>query len=79
LDNFGDCEEVLNAFLGNLLSFGSFGSRVPYYKAREKAFTPLLIHRNKNVQSWAEKVIDIMKRNIELEKREDEERDFTRS
>jgi hypothetical protein len=77
-DNFGDNQDVLNAVYGNLLSFGSSGSRVPYYDRRARVLEPLLAHSSVHVRAWAKKTISRMHQAAKGEQRDDEERWFTR-
>lgn len=75
IDTFGDSEGFLNQLGQNLFSFGSIGSRVPYYERRITLLKQLLDHESSSVREFSEKSIRQFQRHIydELEEEKEEQ------
>ncbi|HOC16548.1 MAG TPA: hypothetical protein PKO11_09575 [Bacteroidales bacterium] len=56
-DEFGDKEEVLDAFHANLCTLSWTGSIIPYHERNIACFKLLLNHKRVQVREWAEKSI----------------------
>lgn len=54
IDRYADEKYVLNELGGNLDSFFSVGSVVPYYERRKEIYSTILKHENENVRRWAQ-------------------------
>ncbi len=52
LDEYGDNKRVLSELSCNLGSFSCFGSAVPIYERKIKAFKEIIPHKNPNVNQW---------------------------
>lgn len=61
---FSNDRIFLSELTTNMLSFGSVGSRVPYYERRISLFKRLLEHNNNNIQNWSKKNIEMFNRHI---------------
>lgn len=75
INTFGDSEGFLDQLGQNLFSFGSIGSRVPYYERRITLLQQLLDHEYSTVREFAEKSIRQFRRYIydELEEEKEEQ------
>ena len=76
MDEFGDREKVLTELSANLGSFGSVGSRVPYYERRVNLMKQLEDHPEPLVRQWAGSQINYFEEQVRKEQLEDEEREF---
>jgi hypothetical protein len=74
LDEFGDLEQVRSSISSNMFSFGSSGSRIPYYRRRITLLNELLEHDIPDVRQWAAKEIKRYEKVIEQEHQEEQER-----
>lgn len=74
IDTFGDRPDFLGTISLSLDSYGWVGSLVEYYESEKRFYEVLSKHSNPNVSSYAKKQIENLKRAIEREKLEDEER-----
>lgn len=73
IDNYGENEKVLSALSANLGTFGWSGSLVPYYARELAVLEPLSEHPKSEVQAWANKRIQYLRKMVEREKRHDQE------
>lgn len=73
LDEFGDRDDVLSAFVSNIHSFGWSGSRTGYYRLYEKPLQSLDKHPISAVRRWARKMLVAMQREFEAARDEDDE------
>jgi hypothetical protein len=73
INEFGHISRVLDALIGNLISFPSIGSRVPYYDRRIKLLNSLLDHKKGEVRRWAESGLNYLKNQKGDAQREAEE------
>jgi hypothetical protein len=76
IDEFGDQEEVLRELSANLGSFGSVGSRAPYFRRRIELINQLRDHQRHRVQVWAAGEVDYLEEQLRRAQLEEEERDF---
>ena len=76
LNEFGTVPEVLSALSNNLFSFGSVGSRTPYYLTRITLLKQLKDHPLSAVRNWAFKQIEKCELSAKNETTRDEERDL---
>jgi hypothetical protein len=73
LDEFGDRDDVLQALISNIHSFGWSGSRTHYYALYEKPLASLEKHPTAAVRRWAKKTLVSMSRSREDAQDEDDE------
>jgi hypothetical protein len=73
LDEFGDRDDVLSAFVSNIHSFGWSVSRTGYYRLYEKPLQSLDKHPIGAVRRWARKMLVAMQREFEAARDEDDE------
>ena len=76
IDEFGDQEEVLGEISANVGSFGSVGSRAPYYLRRVVLMKQLGDHHKHSVRAWAASEADYLEERLRQARLEDEEREF---
>ncbi|MFQ5673097.1 MAG: hypothetical protein ACE5G9_08380, partial [Nitrospinales bacterium] len=76
IDEFGNCKKVLGSLESNMLSFGSWGSRVPYYERYIEPLKSLQTHRHSLVRKFAQDMLRQLNNFIKDEHRRDEERDL---
>lgn len=76
IDEFGDQEEILRELSANVHSFGSVGSRAPYYRMRITLMKQLEDHQKPSVRVWAASEIDYLEGQLRQAQLEDEEREF---
>jgi len=74
IDNFGQIEGFLDQLHSNLCSFGSSGSRIPYYEIRRDLCTILKDHSLTEVKIWAQKNVIYFENEIKMERVREEER-----
>ena len=75
LDEFGDREDVLEAFDRNVHTFGWIGSITAYFALYEEPLSTLCDHRRHQVRRWASAMHRNLRAQIESARIEDEERD----
>ena len=75
LDNFGEQKDVRDNISANIGTFSWTGELSPYYMRNIKCFTQLLGHQKSEVREWAQKSIDVEKKQFCMEKSNE---DFTR-
>ena len=73
IDNLGDNEEILNRIGFNMGNTSWSGSMVPYYQRKIQPLEKIRNHKNSNVQTWVRKTIEYFQKEIEQEKRRDDE------
>lgn len=75
-DNFGDREDMLRGFSGNLGTYSYSGaasdSFADYIASREDILTPYLQHPNKTVQEWAQRQIKSLREEVQYERDNEE-------
>lgn len=75
-DNFGDREDVLRGFSGNMGTYSYFGpalaSFADYIASREGILSPYLQHPNKTVQIWAQRQIKSLRKEVQYERDNEE-------
>lgn len=75
-DNFGDREDMLRGFSGNLGTYSYSGaasdSFADYIASREVILTPYLQHPNKTVQEWAQRQINSLRKEVQYERDSEE-------
>lgn len=75
-DNFGDREDVLRGFSGNMGTYSYSGaasdSFADYIASREDILTPYLQHPNKIVQEWAQRQINSLRKEVQYERDSEE-------
>lgn len=75
-DNFGDREDMLRGFSGNLGTYSYCGSAsdsfADYIASREDILTPYLQHPNKTVQEWAQRQINSLRKEVQYERDSEE-------
>lgn len=75
-DNFGDREDMLRGFSGNLGTYSYSGaasdSFADYIASREDILTPYLQHPNKTVQEWAQRQIKSLRKEVQYERDNEE-------
>ena len=76
LDDFGDREDVLSALSGNMFSFFSWGSRVPYYEQYVEPLRVLLNHHRSTVITWARRQLEAQEQVIRHAQSRDDEGEF---
>ena len=74
IDEFGDNDDVLSMLSSNMGSFGSVGSRIPYFTTQKLLLQELITHKITRVRKWAAKMLEYTEITINREKLEDEER-----
>ena len=75
LDEFGERVDVQNAIGRNIHTFGWSGSTADYYRKFLGPFSVLTDHSKAPLRRWAKKVVDGLKKQIEQDKRDDDEQD----
>lgn len=76
LENFGDKKQVRNALSANIASRGWTGSLVPHLESDKKVLSTLLDYKDVNVRGWVKNHIANTDKQIEFEKKRDEEKDI---
>lgn len=76
LESFGDDESVGSAFASSIYPRSWSGSLVPYLEKDRAALTPLLGHKNGNVNRWVKRLIKNINSQIDSECRRDSEQNF---
>lgn len=75
-DNFGDREDMLRGFSGNLGTYSYTGaasdSFADYIASREDILSPYLQHPNKTVQEWAQRQINSLRKEVQYERDSEE-------
>jgi len=76
LDNYGDDNKVLRGLTQKMHQFSWMGSLIPFYETWFNAYSDLLLHKNLNVRRWAETNIEYVKKMIQKNQTEEEEREL---
>lgn len=76
IDEFGEDEEFLDNTFGNLNTFVWTGSIVPYYEAVRAMMVEMERHPLPSVRKWSQTNISWLDRQIEEEKKKEQEREF---
>lgn len=75
-DNFGDREDVLRGFSGNMGTYSYSGpalaSFADYIASREDILSPYLQHPKKTVQEWAQRQINSLRKEVQYERDNEE-------
>lgn len=75
-DNFGDREDVLRGFSGNMGTYSYSGpalaSFADYIASREGILSPYLQHPKKTVQEWAQRQINSLRKEVQYERDNEE-------
>ena len=77
IDEFGDNDDVLSMLASNMGSFGSVGSRIPYFTTQKRLLQELTNHKILRVKKWAIKMLEYTENTINRERIEDEEQFLT--
>lgn len=75
LDEFGERTDVQNAIVKNIYTFGWTGSTADYYRQFLFPIRELKHHPKGEVRRWANKIVDGLERQIEVDRLHDDERD----
>ena len=73
IDEFGDDKVVLDQLTANMGTFGTVGSRVPYFTAQKQLLMALSAHHFESVRKWANGMLEYTEKEIRKEKLENEE------
>jgi hypothetical protein len=73
IDEFGDNEKVLRQLASNMGTFGTVGSRIPYFTTQKKLLEELSISKIQRVKEWAIKMLDDTEKTIKRERLDDDE------
>jgi hypothetical protein len=73
IDEFGSNINVLDNLTANMGTFGSTGSRIPYFRTQERLLEKLINHPILEVVVWANKMLAYTRTTIKLERIDDEE------
>ena len=73
IDEFGERQDVQDALLGNLLTFGYVGSAVPHFERHRGVASTLLRHGKPAVRRWARGLQGYLERAIKAERHREEE------
>lgn len=73
LNEFGNNEKVLNQLSSNMGTFGTVGSRVPYFEKIKILLEQLLDHPIQQVRNWASRMLEYNAIEIKRERLNDEE------
>jgi hypothetical protein len=73
IDEFGDNENVLSELSSNMGTFGTVGSRIPYFSTQKILLDELHDHKIQRVKEWTIEMLDYTERKIKRERLEDEE------
>lgn len=75
-DNFGDREDMLRGFSGNMGTYSYSGpasaSFADYIASREDILSPYLQHPQKTVQEWAQRQINSLRKEVQYERDNEE-------
>ena len=75
LDEFGDRDDVLQAVVRRMHTFGWWGSLTGYFALYEQPLSTLLDHPKAKVRHWAKATLRGLSASIESARNQDEERD----
>ena len=73
LDEFGYDEKVLSELSANIGTFGTIGSRVPYFETIKLLLEELIDHPIQQVKDWAVQMLEYNALDIKREKLDDEQ------
>ena len=73
IDEFGDCDRVLDGFARNMLTFSYVGSLAPYFSGYRPIFEELQAHPRLSVRLWSKRGLRRLEVLIEQAKAEDAE------
>ena len=77
-ENFGDNKAMLDEFSSNMGTYSYAGaasaSFADFIEQRENIISPYLNHPNKNVQEWAKKQIEFVRKEVQMERDNEEYR-----
>ncbi|MBV8274896.1 MAG: hypothetical protein JO170_06510 [Verrucomicrobia bacterium] len=76
LDEFGDRRDVLSALSNNMLTFCSWGSRVPLHQQYKDSLLGLVTHHRPSVAAWARRQLESQEQIIRSERSRDDEQKF---
>lgn len=76
IDEFGDSDIFLDQLNSNMGSFGTIGSRVPYFTTQKALLNELLNHKFERVKDWANRMLEYTVKQIKCEKLNDEQHDL---
>ena len=74
IDEFGDNEKVIDELSANMGTFGTVGSRIPYFNTQKKLLQELASHHIPKVKEWAISKLEYTEKIMKRERLEDEER-----
>lgn len=77
IDEFGDNEKVLRQLSSNMGTFGTVGSRIPYFTTQKKLLEVLVNHKIPRVKEWAIGMLEYTEKTIKREQLDDEEHFLT--
>jgi hypothetical protein len=75
LDEFGEQDDVQQAIVGNIFTFGWTGSTADYYRQYLAPLGGFARHPNAAVRRWVRKIVESLNKQIEIDKQHDDERD----
>jgi len=75
IDEFGERDDVQQALVANMHTFGWSGSLTTYYKRYEQPLTSLHKHPKAGVRRWARKISDSIAKQITQEQQSDDEQE----
>lgn len=73
IDEFGDNEKLINQLTSNMGTFGTVGSRIPYFTTQKKLLQELINHPIQKVKDWAIDMLQYTEKTIKKERLDDEE------
>jgi len=77
IDEFGDNEKLINELSSNMGTFGTVGSRIPYFTTQKKLLQELVNHPIQKVKDWAISMLEYTEKTIKREQLDDEEQFLT--
>jgi len=73
IDEFGDNEKLISQLSSNMGSFGTIGSRIPYFITQKKLLQELANHPIYKMRDWAIGMLEYTEKTIKREMLDDEE------
>ncbi|MBS1775502.1 MAG: hypothetical protein JSS64_04390 [Bacteroidetes bacterium] len=73
IDEFGDNEKLIRQLSSNMGTFGTVGSRVPYFQTQKQLLQELINHPIQRVSDWAKGMLEYTEKTIKIEKLDDEQ------
>lgn len=77
IDEFGDSEKLISQLSSNMGTFGTVGSRIPYFTTQKKLLEELVNHKIQRVKEWAIGMLEYTEKTIKIERLDDEQQFLT--